>query len=243
MINIKKGNVMSKKNRILVAEDEEALRTLLQYNLEKEGYEVILATDGDEALACLEERLPDLLLVDWMMPGTSGIEVCRWVRQNAQSKGLPIIMLTARGEESDRIRGLDMGADDYLIKPFAITELLARVRAVMRRMRPAVSEDIIEFGDIVVDRTMRRVKRNERDIPMGPREFALFTKLLETPGKVYSREDLMNMIWGQDKDVDERTVDVHIGRLRKVLNKPGDRDPIRTVRAAGYAIDESYVAD
>lgn len=234
---------MSKKNRILVAEDEEALRTLLKYNLEKEGYDVILASDGDEALNHFADRLPDLLLVDWMMPGASGIEVCRSVRQNPQSRGLPIIMLTARGEESDRIRGLDMGADDYLIKPFAITELLARVRAVMRRMRPAVSEDIIEYGDIVVDRTMRRVKRKERDIPMGPREFALFTKLLETPGKVYSREDLMNMIWGQDKDVDERTVDVHIGRLRKVLNEPGDRDPIRTVRAAGYAIDENYMAD
>ena len=156
---------------------------------------------------------------------------------------LPIIMLTARGEESDRIRGLDMGADDYLIKPFAITELLARVRAVMRRMRPAVSEDIIEYGDILVDRTTRRVKRKDRDIPMGPREFALFTKLLETPGKVFSRELLLNLIWGQEKDVDERTVDVHIGRLRKIVNEQGERDPIRTVRAAGYAIDENYMAD
>jgi two-component system phosphate regulon response regulator PhoB len=234
---------MSKKNRILIAEDEDALRTLLKYNLEKEGYDVIEAADGDEALAHLNERLPDILLVDWMMPGVSGIEVCRHVRQKPESRGLPIIMLTARGEESDRIRGLDMGADDYLIKPFAITELLARVRAVMRRMRPAVSEDIIEFGDIIVDRTTRRVKRNDRDIPMGPREFALFTKLLETPGKVYSRELLLNLIWGQDKDVDERTVDVHIGRLRKILNEQGDRDPIRTVRAAGYAIDENYMAE
>lgn len=234
---------MSKKNRILVAEDEEALRTLLKYNLEKDGYEVTLAADGEEALARLNERLPDLLLVDWMMPGASGIEVCRSVRQNSQSRGLPIIMLTARGEESDRIRGLDMGADDYLIKPFAVTELLARVRAVMRRMRPAVSEDIIEYGDIVVDRTMRRVKRGDRDVPMGPREFELFTTLLETPGKVYSRENLMDLIWDQDKDVDERTVDVHIGRLRKVLNGPGDRDPIRTVRSAGYAIDENYMTE
>ncbi len=234
---------MSKKNRILIAEDEDALRTLLKYNLEKEGYDVIEASDGDEALKHLNERLPDILLVDWMMPGVSGIEVCRHVRQKPESRGLPIIMLTARGEESDRIRGLDMGADDYLIKPFAITELLARVRAVMRRMRPAVSEDIIEFGDIIVDRTTRRVKRNDRDIPMGPREFALFTKLLETPGKVYSRELLLNLIWGQEKDVDERTVDVHIGRLRKILNEQGDRDPIRTVRAAGYAIDENYMAE
>jgi two-component system phosphate regulon response regulator PhoB len=234
---------MSKKNRILIAEDEDALRTLLKYNLEKEGYEVIEAADGDEALKHLNERLPDILLVDWMMPGVSGIEVCRHVRQKPESRGLPIIMLTARGEESDRIRGLDMGADDYLIKPFAITELLARVRAVMRRMRPAVSEDIIEYGDILIDRTTRRVKRKDRDIPMGPREFALFTKLLETPGKVFSRELLLNLIWGQEKDVDERTVDVHIGRLRKIINEQGERDPIRTVRAAGYAIDENYMAD
>jgi two-component system phosphate regulon response regulator PhoB len=234
---------MLKKNRILVAEDEDALRTLLKYNLEKEGFDVIEAADGDEAVKHLNERLPDLLLVDWMMPGISGIEVCRHVRQKPESRGLPIIMLTARGEESDRIRGLDMGADDYLIKPFAITELLARVRAVMRRMRPAVSEDVIEYGDIVVDRTTRRVKRKDRDIPMGPREFALFTKLLETPGKVYSRELLMNLIWGQETDVDERTVDVHIGRLRKIMNEPGERDPIRTVRAAGYAIDENYMVD
>jgi len=234
---------MSKKHRILVAEDEEALRTLLKYNLDKEGYDVIEAADGDEAINHLNERLPDLLLVDWMMPGASGIEVCRHVRQNPQSRGLPVIMLTARGEESDRIRGLDMGADDYLIKPFAITELLARVRAVMRRMRPAVSEDIIEYGDITVDRTTRRVKRSERNIPMGPREFELFTKLLENPGKVYSRESLLEMIWGKTKDVDVRTVDVHIGRLRKILNEQGDRDPIRTVRAAGYAIDENYMAD
>jgi two-component system phosphate regulon response regulator PhoB len=216
-------------------------RSLLKYNLEKEGYDVIEAADGDEAIEHLNQRLPDVLLVDWMMPGASGIEVCRHVRQSPESRGLPIIMLTARGEESDRIRGLDMGADDYLIKPFAITELLARVRAVMRRMRPAVSEDIIEYGDITVDRTTRRVKRKERNIPMGPREFALFTTLIETPGKVYSREGLLEMIWGKSKDVDERTVDVHIGRLRKILNEQGERDPIRTVRAAGYAVDENYM--
>lgn len=234
---------MSKKLRILVAEDEDALRTLLKFNLEKEGYDVIEASDGDQALDHLNKRLPDVLLVDWMMPGTSGIEVCRTIRQSPDSRNLPIIMLTARGEESDRIRGLDMGADDYLIKPFAITELLARVRAVMRRMRPAVSEDVIEYGDFVVDRTTRRVKRNDRDIPMGPREFALFTKLLETPGKVFSREMLLNDLWGQDKDVDERTVDVHIGRLRKIINLSNERDPIRTVRAAGYAFDENYLND
>lgn len=234
---------MSKSYRILVAEDEDALRTLLKYNLEKEGFDVIEASDGEQALALLSERLPDVLLVDWMMPGASGLEVCRAVRQNPDSRGLPIIMLTARGEESDRIRGLDMGADDYITKPFAVTELLARVRAVMRRMRPAVSEDIIEFGDILIDRTTRRVKRAGREIPMGPREFALFTKLVESPGKVFSREVLLQDLWGQDKDVDERTVDVHIGRLRKIVNEQGERDPIRTVRAAGYAVDENYLND
>lgn len=234
---------MNRPTRIIVAEDEEALRTLLKYNLEKEGFEVIEAADGDKALERLAERTPDIMLVDWMMPGASGLEVCRSVRQKPETRGLPIIMLTARGEETDRIRGLDMGADDYLTKPFAVTELLARIRAVMRRMRPAVSEDVTEYGDIVVDKTTRRVKRAGRDIPMGPREFALFTTLLETPGKVFSRELLLNMIWGQEKDVDERTVDVHIGRLRKIMNEPGERDPIRTVRAAGYAIDENYLND
>ncbi len=234
---------MSRPTRIMIAEDEEALRTLLKYNLEKEGFEVTEASDGDKALERLSEKTPDILLVDWMMPGASGLEVCRSVRQKPETRGLPIIMLTARGEETDRIRGLDMGADDYLTKPFAITELLARIRAVMRRMRPAVSEDVTEYGDIIVDKTTRRVKRAGRDIPMGPREFALFTTLLETPGKVFSREILLNMIWGQEKDVDERTVDVHIGRLRKILNESGERDPIRTVRAAGYAIDENYLND
>jgi two-component system, OmpR family, phosphate regulon response regulator PhoB len=234
---------MSRLHRILVAEDEDALRTLLKYNLEKEGFEVIEASDGDQALALLAERLPDVLLVDWMMPGTSGLEVCRSVRQKPESRGLPILMLTARGEESDRIRGLDMGADDYITKPFAITELLARVRAIMRRMRPAVSEDVLEFGDITVDKTTRRVKRSGRDVPMGPREFALFTKLLESPGKVFSREALLQDLWGQEKDVDERTVDVHIGRLRKIINEGNERDPIRTVRAAGYAIDENYLSE
>lgn len=234
---------MSRLHRILVAEDEDALRTLLKYNLEKEGFEVIEASDGDQALALLAERLPDVLLVDWMMPGTSGLEVCRSVRQKPESRALPILMLTARGEESDRIRGLDMGADDYITKPFAITELLARVRAIMRRLRPAVSEDVLEFGDILVDKTTRRVKRAGRDVAMGPREFALFTKLLESPGKVFSREALLQDLWGQEKDVDERTVDVHIGRLRKIINEGNERDPIRTVRAAGYAIDENYLSE
>lgn len=231
---------MSRTPRILVAEDEEALRTLLRYNLTKEGFEVIEAADGDQALELLNDKMVDVVLADWMMPGTSGLELCRALRQKAETRSLPIIMLTARGEEHDRIRGLDMGADDYMTKPFAITELLARVRAVMRRMRPAVSEDILEFGDIVVDRTTRRVKRAGRDIPMGPQEFALFTKLLENPGKVFSREALLQDLWRQDKNVDERTVDVHIGRLRKIVNEHGERDPIRTVRAAGYAIDETY---
>lgn len=234
---------MLKKNRVLVAEDEDALRTLLKYNLEKEGFEVIEAANGDDAISALDDRLPDVLILDWMMPGCSGLEVCRHVRQKPDSRGLPIIMLTARGEENDRIRGLDMGVDDYVVKPFAVTELMARVRAVMRRMRPAVSEDVIEYGDFTVDRTTRRVKRGDRNIPMGPREFDLFTKLIETPGRVFSRDDLLKDLWRKDKDVDERTVDVHIGRLRKIVNIAGERDPIRTVRSAGYSFDENYLSE
>jgi len=232
---------MTKIQRVLIAEDEDALRTLLRYNLEKMGFEVQDAADGEQALVSLGQSVPDLLIVDWMMPGASGLEVCRRVRQRSDTKNLPIIMLTARGEETDRIRGLDMGADDYLTKPFSITELQARIRAVLRRSGPVQAEGIIEFGDIVIDRNTRRVRRAGRDIPVGPREFALFSKLMEVPGRVYSRTQLLDMIWGQDKDVDERTVDVHIGRLRKVLNEPHERDPIRTVRAAGYSIDETFV--
>ena len=237
---------MSKVLNVLVVDDEEALRQLLRYNLEKMGFTVSEAADGDKALEMVAAQLPDLLIVDWMMPGASGPEVCRRLRRKSETRNLPIIMLTARGEEEDRIRGLDMGADDYMIKPFALTELQARVRAVLRRGNApsgeSASDDVIEYADIVLDKATHRVRRGGREVPLGPREFALFARLLETPGKVYSRTQLLNMVWGEDRDVDERTVDVHIGRVRKVLNENGERDPIRTVRSAGYSVDETMAS-
>ncbi|MCP1336229.1 phosphate regulon transcriptional regulator PhoB [Futiania mangrovi] len=228
------------KPLILIAEDEDALRTLLRYNLEKADFEVIEADDGDQALLLVDERAPDLVLLDWMMPTVSGLEICRRLRARSETRNLPIIMITARGEETDRIRGLDTGADDYLTKPFSISELLARIRAVLRRIRPALAQDVLEFGDIVLDRTARRVRRSGREVALGPREFTLLSRLMDAPGRVFSRSQLLDSVWGQDSEVEERTVDVHIGRLRKALNRPGERDPIRTVRAAGYAIDETF---
>ncbi|MEO1329167.1 MAG: phosphate regulon transcriptional regulator PhoB [Pseudomonadota bacterium] len=226
--------------RILVTEDEEALCALLEYNLTREGFEVSICRNGEEALDAIKEDKPDLLLLDWMLPHVSGIEICRQVRARAESRDVPIIMLTARGEEEDRIRGLDTGADDYLTKPFSMTELMARVRAVLRRARPTLAGDIATFGDIMLDRETRRVRRGEREIHVGPTEFRLLDCLLQRPGRVYSREQLLDLVWGRDVYVEARTVDVHVGRLRKALNKRGERDPIRTVRAAGYALDETY---
>lgn len=225
------------KPYIIIAEDEDALATLLSYNLEKEGYEVGIATDGDEALVMVKERQPDLLVCDWMMPKVSGIEVCRRLRQVPASRNLPIVMLTARSEESDRIRGLDTGADDYVVKPFSMTELMARIRAVLRRIRPGLSEDRVEFGEIVVDRMSHRVQRGGRDIHLGPTEYKLLDYLMQYPKRVFSREQLLDAVWGNDVYVEARTVDVHIGRLRKALNGKSDIDPIRTVRSAGYALD------
>jgi two-component system phosphate regulon response regulator PhoB len=225
------------KPYIIIAEDEDALATLLSYNLEKEGYEVGIATDGDEALVMVKERQPDLLVCDWMMPKVSGIEVCRRLRQVPASRNLPIVMLTARSEESDRIRGLDTGADDYVVKPFSMTELMARIRAVLRRIRPGLSEDRVEFGEIVVDRMSHRVQRSGRDIHLGPTEYKLLDYLMQYPKRVFSREQLLDAVWGNDVYVEARTVDVHIGRLRKALNGKSDIDPIRTVRSAGYALD------
>lgn len=225
------------KPYIIIAEDEDALATLLSYNLEKEGYEVGIATDGDEALVMVKERQPDLLVCDWMMPKVSGIEVCRRLRQVPASRNLPIVMLTARSEESDRIRGLDTGADDYVVKPFSMTELMARIRAVLRRIRPGLSEDRVEFGEIVVDRMSHRVQRSGRDIHLGPTEYKLLDYLMQYPKRVFSREQLLDAVWGNDVYVEARTVDVHIGRLRKALNGKSDVDPIRTVRSAGYALD------
>ena len=222
---------------ILVVEDEDSLATLLQYNLEKEGYKVSLAGDGEEAMLLVDERLPDLIVLDWMLPKISGIEVCRRLRQRAETRNAPIIMLTARGEESDRIRGLDTGADDYVVKPFSMTELTARIRAVLRRLRPGLAEDRVRNGDIVVDRVAHRVKRAGAEIHLGPTEFRLLDYLMQHPGRVFSREQLLDAVWGSDVYVEARTVDVHIGRLRKALGATDGSDPIRTVRSAGYSLD------
>jgi two-component system phosphate regulon response regulator PhoB len=226
------------KPTVLIVEDEEALSTLLRYNLEKEGYDVAVAMDGEEAEIQVREHLPDLVLLDWMLPGVSGIELCRRLRGRPESRNLPIVMITARGEEADRIRGLDTGADDYITKPFSTSELLARIRAVMRRIRPALAEDIVTFGDIVIDRAAHRVRRADREVHLGPTEYRLLEHLMQHPGRVFSRAQLLDTVWGSDVYVEARTVDVHIGRLRKALNAKGEHDPIRTVRAAGYALDE-----
>ena len=228
-----------RKPVVLVAEDEMPLMTLLRYNLEKEGYRALDASDGEQALMLAAEETPDLVLLDWMMPKVTGIEVCRRLRSRAETRNVPIIMLTARGEESDRVRGLDTGADDYITKPFSMTELLARIRAVMRRIRPALAEDIVKFGDVSIDRSAHRVRRGSRDIHLGPTEYRLLDHFMQHPGRVFSREQLLDAVWGSGLYVDARTVDVHIGRLRKALNEPGQTDPIRTVRSAGYALDES----
>lgn len=225
---------------ILVVEDEEALSALLDYNLRKEGFAVQVASDGDEAMLALDEGQPDLVLLDWMLPGLSGIEICRRIRARSELRDMPVIMLTARGEEADRIRGLDTGADDYLSKPFSVPELVARVRALLRRARPTISSEVATFGDLVLDRETRRVRRADREVHLGPTEFRLLDALLQRPGRVYSREQLLDLVWGRDVYVEARTVDVHIGRLRKALNRRGERDPIRTVRAAGYSLDETY---
>ena len=222
---------------VLVMEDEDALATLLSYNLEKEGYRVVVAADGEEGMLQIEERLPDLVLLDWMLPKLSGIEVCRRIRGKSETRNMPIIMLTARGEESDRIRGLDTGADDYMTKPFSMTELIARIRAVLRRIRPGLADDRLNHGDIVIDRVAHRVRRSGQELHLGPTEFRLLDHLMQHPGRVFSREQLLDAVWGSDVYVEARTVDVHVGRLRKALNVEGTVNPIRTVRSAGYSLD------
>ena len=222
---------------ILVAEDEEALGRLLQYNLDKEGYRIALAVDGDEAMLLADEETPDLVVLDWMLPKLSGIEVCRRLRAGRKTRNVPIIMLTARGEETDRVRGLDTGADDYIVKPVSMTELAARIRAVLRRVRPGLADDVIRHGDIVLDRVAHRVRRAEREVHLGPTEFRLLDHLMQNPRRVFSREQLLDTVWGADIYVEARTVDVHVGRLRKALMQDGGDDPIRTVRSAGYSLD------
>lgn len=225
---------------VLVVEDESALSTLLRYNLEREGYRVFEARDGEEALILADEVKPDLVVLDWMLPQLSGLEICRRLRGRGDMRNVPIVMLTARGEETDRIRGLDTGADDYIVKPFSMTEFLARLRAVMRRVRPSLVEDIVTVGEISIDRGSHRVRRSSRDIHLGPTEYRLLDQLMQHPGRVFSREQLLDSVWGSDVYVEARTVDVHVGRLRKALNQLGEKDPIRTVRSAGYSFDETF---
>jgi two-component system phosphate regulon response regulator PhoB len=226
--------------RILIVEDEEALTLLLRYNLEAAGYDVETVARGDDADVRFKERPPDLVILDWMLPGLSGIELCRRLRARPDTRQLPIIMLTARGEESERVRGLSTGADDYIVKPFSVPELLARVSALLRRSSPERIADILSFGELELDREKKRVSRNGHAIDLGPTEFRLLEFLMERPGRVFSREQLLDGVWGRDVYIDERTVDVHVGRLRKALNRGHADDPIRTVRGAGYALDDKF---
>jgi two-component system, OmpR family, phosphate regulon response regulator PhoB len=228
------------KPRILIVEDEQPLVTVLSYNLESEGYQVTVAMRGDDAVTQLQEEIPDLLILDWMLPGLSGIELCRRLRQRPETKALPIIMLTARGEESERIRGLATGADDYVVKPFSVAELMARVKALLRRANPTLAADMIAIGDLTLDRVTKRVHRAGREIKLGPTEFRLIECLMRSPGRVYGRDQLLDQVWGRDAEIDDRTVDVHVGRLRKALTAKLENDPIRTVRGAGYSFDETF---
>ncbi len=231
------------KPYVLVIEDEDAILTLLEYNFRKEGYEVGLATDGEMGLLMASERTPDFIICDWMMPKLSGVEVCRRLRRRDETRATPIIMLTARGEEADKVTGLDFGADDYIVKPFSVPELLARVRAVIRRSAPSLLEDVIRHGTLEIDLKAMRVKYAGQDLHLGPTEFRLLEHFMRSPSRVYSREQLLDKVWGRDVYVEARTVDVHIGRLRKALKSMGGHDPIRTVRSAGYAFETSVLSD
>jgi two-component system phosphate regulon response regulator PhoB len=226
--------------KVMVVEDEEPLALLLRYNLEAEGYEVETVASGDEAELRLYEHTPDLLLLDWMLPGLSGIELCRRLRLRRETERLPVIMLTARGEENERIRGLTTGADDYVVKPFSVPELMARIRAMLRRANPDSLSTRLAVGELELDRESHRAYRGGRELRLGPTEFRLLEFLLSSPGRVFSREQLLNGVWGRDVYVDERTVDVHVGRLRKAINRGRERDPIRTVRGAGYSLDDKF---
>lgn len=222
--------------RVLVVEDEPAQREVLAYNLEAEGFEVSRAEDGEEALMMVDEMAPDVIVLDWMMPNLSGIEVCRRLKIKSETRGIPIIMLSARSEEVDRVRGLETGADDYVIKPYSVVELMARVRSQLRRVRPSATGERLEYEDIVLDSISYRVNRGDKELRLGPTEFRLLSTFMEKPGRVFSREQLLDRVWGRDIYVDTRTVDVHIGRLRKALTRHGGSDPLRTVRGAGYAL-------
>jgi two-component system phosphate regulon response regulator PhoB len=221
---------------VLVVEDEPAQREVLAYNLEAEGFRVQQADNGEEALLIVAEGAPDLIVLDWMLPSVSGIEVCRRLKSRADTKNVPIIMLSARSEETDLVRGLETGADDYIVKPYSVAELMARVRTQLRRSRPSSMGETLEYADITLDPETHRVHRGGNVLKLGPTEFRLLTTFMEKPGRVWSREQLLDRVWGRDIYVDTRTVDVHVGRLRKALCAHGGEDPVRTVRGAGYAL-------
>jgi two-component system, OmpR family, phosphate regulon response regulator PhoB len=225
------------KPLVLIVEDEAPLVTMLRYNLEREGFAVDAASDGEEALLRISERKPDAVLLDWMLPLVSGLEVCRQIRRSPATRSLPVIMLTARVEEADRVRGLDSGADDYVVKPFSPSELVARLRAVIRRAQPSAGEEVLRYADITMDLVAHRVSRAGRPVHLGPTEFRLLRHFLGQPGRVFSREQLLDRVWGHESEIEMRTVDVHIRRLRKALNQNGGRDLLRTVRSVGYALD------
>jgi two-component system phosphate regulon response regulator PhoB len=227
------------KPLVLIVEDEAPLVTLLRYNLEREGFDVAEASDGEEALLSIAERKPDAVLLDWMLPAVSGIEVCRQIRRATATRVLPIIMLTARTDEADRIRGLNSGADDYVVKPFSPSELVARLRAVIRRAQPSMVEDVLRYADLAMDLVAHRVSRADQPIHLGPTEFRLLRHFLQHPGRVFSREQLLDRVWGEDAELEMRTVDVHIRRLRKAINIGGGGDLLRTVRSVGYALDRT----
>ena len=225
------------KPSLLLVEDDRALADLLTWHFSREGYDIVRTADGEEALLLADERTPDLVILDWMIEGVTGIEVCRRLRRRTSTAHVPIIMLTARGEESDRIRGLETGADDYVTKPFSPRELLARVGAVLRRVRPALAGEQLAYADIEMDVEAHRVRRGTTAVQLGPTEFRLLRYFMENPGRVFSRERLLDAVWAHDADIDARTVDVHVRRLRKALNQGGLPDVIRTVRSAGYSLD------
>ncbi|WP_299363180.1 phosphate regulon transcriptional regulator PhoB [uncultured Paracoccus sp.] len=221
---------------VLVVEDESAQSEVLKYNLEAEGFQVVMAETGDEALMLVQEENPDLIVLDWMLPNVSGIEICRRVKADPQTRQIPIIMLSARSEESDRVRGLETGADDYVIKPYSVVELMARLRTQLRRTRPATMGERLSFQDILLDAGEHRVFRGGQQVHLGPTEFRLLSTLMERPGRVWTREQLLDRVWGRDIYVDMRTIDVHVGRLRKALMAHGGANPVRTVRGTGYSL-------
>ena len=221
---------------VLIVEDEGAQREVLKYNLEAEGFEVVMAENGDEALLLVAEEDPDLIVLDWMLPNVSGIEICRRIKADPATRPIPIVMLSARGDEVDRVRGLETGADDYVVKPYSVVELMARLRTQLRRTRPATMGERLSFADIILDSGEHRVFRAGQALHLGPTEFRLLSTLMEKPGRVWTREQLLDRVWGRDIYVDTRTIDVHVGRLRKALMVNGGADPVRTVRGTGYSL-------